>query len=171
MDFLGELTMNFILRGTQDRFVVTIVYARCSVLERLELWENLEAMAGKNFNTIVDETEKLGGFPVTQSEIHDFIQCIDGVTFMNILPESEVHHLIRRGSDHAPLYVLCNSDQVHVSGSPFTIMYVKLKRLKAVISVLSKEAFGNIFQRIATLEDVIKDKEIQFEMAPADTNR
>ncbi|KAH0673958.1 hypothetical protein KY290_013890 [Solanum tuberosum] len=60
---------------------------RCSVLERLELWENLEAMAGQNypwlvggdFNTIVDETEKLGGLPVTQSETHDFIQCIDGV--------------------------------------------------------------------------------------------
>ncbi|KAH0699317.1 hypothetical protein KY284_013532 [Solanum tuberosum] len=50
-------------------------------------------------------------------------------------------------------------------------MHVKLKRLKAVLSLLSKEAFGNIFQRIATLEDVIKDKEIQFEMAPTYTNR
>jgi len=28
-DTIQQLTMNFSLRGTQDRFVVTVVYARC----------------------------------------------------------------------------------------------------------------------------------------------
>ncbi|KAG5591653.1 hypothetical protein H5410_042167 [Solanum commersonii] len=84
-DNIQQLTINFRLRGTQDIFVVTVVYARCNALERLELWENLETMAGQNypwliggdFNTTVDETEKLGGLPVTQSETHNFIQCVN----------------------------------------------------------------------------------------------
>ncbi|KAH0642755.1 hypothetical protein KY289_033729 [Solanum tuberosum] len=51
-----------------------------SALERLELWEQLEEIAenstiswlvGGDFNTIMDEDEKLGGLPVTQMEIAD----------------------------------------------------------------------------------------------------
>jgi len=34
----------------------------------------------------------------------------------------------------------------------------------------SKKTFGNVFQQIATLEDVIKTKEIQLEMAPTESN-
>ncbi|KAG5599687.1 hypothetical protein H5410_031057 [Solanum commersonii] len=42
------------------------VYARCSAIERLELWEDLEFIA-----------KKLGGLPVTQVETQDFTQCIN----------------------------------------------------------------------------------------------
>ncbi|KAG5605761.1 hypothetical protein H5410_027253 [Solanum commersonii] len=31
--------------------------------------------------------------------------------FMNFLPTSEVHHLTRRGSDHAPLHVICSTEE------------------------------------------------------------
>lgn len=28
--------------------------------------------------------------------------------FMDLFPNSKVHHLIREGSDHAPLYLVCS---------------------------------------------------------------
>lgn len=31
--------------------------------------------------------------------------------FMQLLPNSEVHHLIRQTSDHASLHVICNASQ------------------------------------------------------------
>lgn len=31
--------------------------------------------------------------------------------FLQILPNSEVHHFIRQGSDHAPLHVVCDATQ------------------------------------------------------------
>ncbi|KAK4706364.1 hypothetical protein R3W88_034059 [Solanum pinnatisectum] len=84
-DTTQQLTMNFKISGTQDRFDVTTIYARCSALERLELWEDLECMTsqscpwlmGGDFNTIVDDSEKLGGLPVSNLETQDFIQCIN----------------------------------------------------------------------------------------------
>ncbi|KAH0642252.1 hypothetical protein KY289_033226 [Solanum tuberosum] len=69
-DTMQQLTMQFQLRGRDACFRVTTVYARCTALERLELWDDLEHIAaqtnspwlvGSDFNTIVDESEKLGG--------------------------------------------------------------------------------------------------------------
>lgn len=31
--------------------------------------------------------------------------------FLQLIPNSEVHHLIRRGSDHTPLHVVCDASQ------------------------------------------------------------
>jgi len=31
--------------------------------------------------------------------------------FLELFPSSEVHHLIRQGSDHAPLHLICNSEE------------------------------------------------------------
>ena len=53
---------------------MTAVYARDNVLERLELWEDLENAAegnqlpwivGGDFNVITNEEEKLGGLTVS----------------------------------------------------------------------------------------------------------
>ncbi|KAH0666246.1 hypothetical protein KY285_027452 [Solanum tuberosum] len=235
--------MQFQLRDRDDCFRVTTVYARCSALERLELWEDLEHIAaqpsspwlvGGDFNTIVDESEKLGGLPVTQHEMADFAACINVCAlnelkfvgscytwwngriendcifkrldrvlgnneFMQLLPNSEVHHLIRQGSDYAPLHVMCDDSQEQVvkpfrflnfwtkhkdfmkiveeswieeiTGSPFFIVHSKLKRTKTTLSKWSKETFGNIFQKIATMEDVVKTKEVQLEISPTIENR
>ncbi|KAH0650564.1 hypothetical protein KY284_030476 [Solanum tuberosum] len=57
------------------------------------------------------------------------------------------------------------------TGSPFAILHMKMKRLKVVLTQWSKATFENIFQKIDTLEDVIKEKEIQLEMAPTEANK
>ncbi|KAK4730439.1 hypothetical protein R3W88_023427 [Solanum pinnatisectum] len=92
-DTTQQLTMNFKISGTQDRFDVTTVYARCSALERLELWEDLECMTsqscpwlvGGDFNTIVDDSEKLGGLPLEDAELSK--SNVDLKRFMKIEEE------------------------------------------------------------------------------------
>lgn len=74
--------MRFIKGG--QHFLVTSVYARCSALKRLELWEELETIDSDNipwliegdFNVILNEEEKLGGLDFTQQEAMDFAQCM-----------------------------------------------------------------------------------------------
>lgn len=63
------------LRGSNECFNIIAMYTRCSTLERLELWNDLENVAKQNhiswpvrgdFNTIVEEANKLGGLLVAQ---------------------------------------------------------------------------------------------------------
>lgn len=118
--------------------------------------------------------------------------------FLEAFP-SEVQHLIRQGSDHAPLHVICNTEKEHAIkpfrflnfwtkhpqfneiiqqnwmidfvGCPFLEFHAKLKRVKRALIKWSREVFGNIFQEIATIEDVIKVKEAQLEILPSADNR
>lgn len=73
--------MEYKFRGGNDIFKVVVVYARFSALEILELWEDLKKIADNthipwlvrgDFNTIIDESEKLGGLLITQQEAVDF---------------------------------------------------------------------------------------------------
>uniref|UniRef100_M1AL69 RNA-directed DNA polymerase (Reverse transcriptase); Ribonuclease H n=1 Tax=Solanum tuberosum TaxID=4113 RepID=M1AL69_SOLTU len=119
--------------------------------------------------------------------------------FLEEFPSSEVHHLIRQGSDHAPLHLICKSAEeimvkpfrflnfwrkhknfkkivaenwtVEFAGNPFIEFHAKMKKVKKALTGWSKEAFGNIFQQIATMEDVIKVKEDQLEIQPSASNR
>lgn len=78
--------MSLSIKYNNVEFILTAVYARCSVLERLELWEELEYISahhqkpwviGGDFNVVLDEEEKQGGLPFTQLEAMDFAQCIN----------------------------------------------------------------------------------------------
>lgn len=48
----------------------------------------------------------------------------------------------------------------NITGSPFAIVHAKLKKVKSSLSQWSKNTFGNVFQHVATLEDVIKAMEV-----------
>lgn len=61
---IQRLTIRFQLRGPDKCFRLTTVHARCSSLERLELWKDLENIENQsnspwlvdgNFNTVVDD--------------------------------------------------------------------------------------------------------------------
>lgn len=109
-----------------------------------------------------------------------------------------MHHLVRDGSDHAPLNVYCQEDLIpikpfrflsfwtkhqsfkevarksweeEVTGSPFHVMNEKLKRLKVMLSTLSEESNRDFFKKTVTLEDIIRMKEIQLEIDPLEENR
>lgn len=61
--------------------------------------------------------------------------------------------------------------QVDFSGFPFFVLHTKMRNLKKTLAEWSKKEYGNIFIQIATLEDVIKVKEAQFEIDPNPKNR
>lgn len=64
--------------------MVTSVYARCSLLESFELWEELESLDSEgipwlisgDFNVILNEEENLGGLDFTQQEAMNFARCM-----------------------------------------------------------------------------------------------
>lgn len=82
-DSTQQITIKFCIFG--KTFLVTSVYARCTILERLELWKELENMdasnfpwlVGGDFNVILHKEEKLGGLEFTQHEAMNFAQCIN----------------------------------------------------------------------------------------------
>lgn len=41
-----------------------------------------------------------------------------------------------------------------------------MKRTKIALSKWSEKIFGNIFQKIATFEDIVKTKEVEFKIPP-----
>ncbi|XP_059312881.1 uncharacterized protein LOC132064038 [Lycium ferocissimum] len=201
-----------------DKVLVSVVYAKCDIDEREELWEamvelenhqDLPWIIGGDFNVIVSDEEKQGGLPILSHETLDFSTCIQscrlidvgfsGSKFtwwngrieedcifkrldrilvnqqvLDIMPSTTVTHMIRHGSDHAPLHLECNSNAHHIvksfkflnldkssyiygggkgeflatCGNPFYIFHHKLKKLKRAL--------------IATIEDTIKVKELQF---------
>nr|XP_016461422.1 PREDICTED: uncharacterized protein LOC107784758 [Nicotiana tabacum] len=65
---------------------MTFVYAKCSSLERLELWDNLYYLTigmelpwlvGGYFNVVLNEEEKIGGLLVYLPEYEDFAFCVN----------------------------------------------------------------------------------------------
>lgn len=119
--------------------------------------------------------------------------------FQNLFPNIEVEHLIRTGSDHAPLLMSCGQEAMQFvkyfkflnfwtkhdsfkqvvkqnwwadfTGDPFLMFKQKLKRVKAALALWSKATFGDIFKQLAIREDIVRVKEILFEEEPTIQNR
>ncbi|KAG5585342.1 hypothetical protein H5410_045776 [Solanum commersonii] len=75
------------------QFMVTMVYAKCTVVKRLCLWDDLYSighnlslpwMVGRDFNVIMEEDEKIGGLHVYPQEYEDFALCINSCEFVDI---------------------------------------------------------------------------------------
>ncbi|KAH0778495.1 hypothetical protein KY290_004922 [Solanum tuberosum] len=180
------VTIRLKKKGSNDYFRNTAVYARCSALERLELWEQLEEIAenftipwlvGGNFNTIMDEAEKLGGLLVTQTEIVDFVQCTNACALNEIKFKGSSYTWWNGRIEEESIFksidrvVKDSWNGEEINGNPFTVIHSKMKRIKSVLTQWSRRTFGHIFQRIATLEDTIKVMEIQMEITPTAENR
>nr|XP_009794682.1 PREDICTED: uncharacterized protein LOC104241434 [Nicotiana sylvestris] len=69
-----------------QHMMMTFVYAKCSVMERLELWDHLyylekdmefSWLVGWDFNVVLHEDEKIWGLPVHPPEYEDFAFCVN----------------------------------------------------------------------------------------------
>ncbi|XP_059306421.1 uncharacterized protein LOC132057846 [Lycium ferocissimum] len=202
LDTEQSITVKLKFQELNRDMVVTMVYAKCSEVERLQLWDSLYFLASNmtspwlisgDFNVIMNEEEKIGGLPVFPQEYEDFAFCLNSCelhempfkgspftwwngratndcifkrldtiehndSFQNWFGHLEVEHLLRTGSDHAPLLLSCG-DQL------------KLKKLKVALSKWSKVTFNDIFKQLVIREDIVKIKEQLFEENPSEENR
>ncbi|XP_075095162.1 uncharacterized protein LOC142173464 [Nicotiana tabacum] len=181
-----QVTVRVFHHDLGQHMMMTFVYAKCSAMKMLDLWDHLYYLAsdmelpwlvGGDFNVILHEDEKIGGLLVHPHEYEDFAFC-------NMLPTIEVEHLIRTGSDHAPLLMtygvqitnfvkpfrFLNFWTTHATfmdvvrqnweadfiGDPFLMFKQNIKRVKAALSKWSRETFGDIFKQLAILEDIVR---------------
>ncbi|PHU24658.1 Protein TRIGALACTOSYLDIACYLGLYCEROL 1, chloroplastic [Capsicum chinense] len=81
-----QITCRLMNQEGNTEMVVTLVYAKCTQSERLQLWDSLFQIShnfqvpwlvGGDFNVIVNDEEKMGGLPVTEEETTDFNHCIN----------------------------------------------------------------------------------------------
>ncbi|XP_075099289.1 uncharacterized protein LOC142176118 [Nicotiana tabacum] len=242
-NMVQQLTLRLFHTESHVELVLTLIYAKCDAIERIELWDSLYAMArdmdapwlvGGDFNVIWDEEEKFDGLPVSLNEIDDFLQCVNtcnlfdlgfkgsiftwwngraeedcifkrldrclaNLQFQQTFSGIEVQHLSKTGSDHSPMYLKCDIETPPIkkpfkflnfwvehatfkdvvrdnwtadfSANPFIIFNHKLKKLKKTLSLWSKATFGNIFQKIASMEEIVMVHEAEFEANPTGMNR
>lgn len=88
-----QITIHFSEDSRHDNFYVASVYAKCSPVDRKDLWDSLEQInisithpwcIGGDFNVITDPTEKLGGKPHRMYKSLDFINCLDNCGATNV---------------------------------------------------------------------------------------
>ncbi|XP_019232974.1 PREDICTED: uncharacterized protein LOC109213617 [Nicotiana attenuata] len=150
-----QMTMKLTNMDTQISFIVTFVYAKCDPIERIELWDSMFYLArdmtipwlvAGDFNVIWDEEEKFGGLPVSLNETFRFLNFwIKHPTFKDVVKDNW---------------------KVDFVGDPFYMFNQKLKRLKKALTAWSRITYGNIFQKIASLEEVVIVHEAEFERNP-----
>ncbi|XP_070048168.1 uncharacterized protein [Nicotiana tomentosiformis] len=76
-----QVTVRVFHHDLGQHMMMTFVYAKCSAIEGLDLWDHLYYLAsdmelpwlvGGDFNVILHEDEKIGGLPVHPPEYEDF---------------------------------------------------------------------------------------------------
>ncbi|XP_075076678.1 uncharacterized protein LOC142163304 [Nicotiana tabacum] len=215
-NMVQQLTLRLVHTESHVEFVLTLIYAKCDAIERIELWDSLYEMArdmnapwlvGGDFNVIWDEEEKFGGsiFTWWNGRVEEdciferLDRCLANLQFQQTFSGIEVQHLSKTGSDHSPMYLKCDIETPPIkkpfkflnfwvehatfkyvvrenwtadfSANPFIIYNHKLKKLKKALSLWSKATFGNIFQKISSMEEVVMVHEAEFEANPAGMNR
>ncbi|XP_075083574.1 uncharacterized protein LOC142167309 [Nicotiana tabacum] len=146
-------------------------------MDKLHLWDNLYYLAsdmelpwlvGLDFNVIFHEDEKIGGLPVHPPEYEDFAFC-------NMLPTIEVEHLIRTGSDHAPLLMTCGVQTTNFV-KPFRFLNFWTKHATFINVVRQNWEANFIGDQFLMFKqnikrDIVRVKEMLFEEEPTTKNR
>nr|XP_009616442.1 uncharacterized protein LOC104108979 [Nicotiana tomentosiformis] len=195
-DMVQQLILRLFHTETHVELILTMVYAKCDAIERIKLWDSLYAMArdmtvpclvSGDFNVIWDEEETFGGLPVSLDEVDDFRHCINTCnltdlgfkgsiyTWWNGRAEEDLKKSFRFLNfwvKHDSFKdVVCENWHADFTANPFIIFNYKLKKLKKALPTWSKATYGDIFQKIASLEKVVMVHKAQFEEYPTQLNR
>ncbi|XP_059277620.1 uncharacterized protein LOC132031700 [Lycium ferocissimum] len=169
LDTVQVLTLHLSqIDGPQD-ITVSLIYASTDKATRIELWDALYYLStqihnpwqvGGDFNVILNEVEKFGGLPVSFVETEDFLHYLNAL--VNKFPNLEVEHLIKQGSDHAPLLINYKEDSGNIKKS-FRFLNFWVEN-DTFLDVVKQNWVGNF-------EEVVKVHEVEFEQNPSNSNR
>ncbi|XP_019240205.1 PREDICTED: uncharacterized protein LOC109220196 [Nicotiana attenuata] len=138
-----HVTVRVLHHDLGKHMMMTFVYEKCSAMERLELWDHLNYLASD-----MKLTWLVGGdFNVILHEDENIGGLPNWIRTCAIVNDMW-------GADHQ-----------------FCQAFQKLKRMKAALSKWSRETFGDIFKKLAILEDIVRVKEMLFEEEPTIENR
>ncbi|XP_070045254.1 uncharacterized protein LOC142163874 [Nicotiana tabacum] len=200
MDTEQQVTIKLYYQDIGQYIMLTFIYAKCSLPERMELWDNLYFLAsdmefpwvvGGDFNIVLHEYEKIGGGQFTLLNMKTLP--------FNLFSTIGVEHLIRTRSDHAPLFMSCGEQATNIIkpfkflnfwakhetfkevvrqnsisdyiGGPYIMFKQKLKRMKIYLYKWSKETYRDIFKQLSIREDIVKLKEMLLKEEPTVENR
>ncbi|XP_060170642.1 uncharacterized protein LOC132601578 [Lycium barbarum] len=86
MDTDQQKTIKLFLQDKGKDIITTLVYANCDAVERLLLWDNIYSLSSNmkfpwlisvDFIVIMNDEEKIGGFPIYPNEYKDFAFCMN----------------------------------------------------------------------------------------------
>ena len=78
------LTCDISSNALPSNIRISVIYAKCSIRERVPLWDYIRSLASTNmpwivggdFNTIVNSDERIGGCAPNLTSMEDFANCI-----------------------------------------------------------------------------------------------
>ncbi|XP_059291227.1 uncharacterized protein LOC132044740 [Lycium ferocissimum] len=183
MDSPQQITLKLFLQYLNQHFIATLVYAKCNASERIEKdgGNPIQPQDVEEFAFCINSCEleevKFKGSPFTwwngRADEECIFERLDRMLVNSPLLDNfgntEVEHLARTGSDHAPL--LCGGWSTWEHEDPFINFKCKMKKLKAVLSKWSREVFSDIFKQMIIREEIARLKEDLFEENPSQVNR
>ncbi|XP_059294444.1 uncharacterized protein LOC132047414 [Lycium ferocissimum] len=120
-----------------------------------------------DFNVITDDNDIYGGNPVSLNEVEDFRHCITTCNLTDLGYKGSIFTWWNgRGAEH-----LQDNWETYVNANSFYVFNSKLKNLKKVLTAWSRSTYGDIFQQITNMEEVIKAHETIFDVDPSYANR
>ncbi|XP_070041117.1 uncharacterized protein [Nicotiana tomentosiformis] len=152
-DIEQQVTVRVFHHDPGQHMMMTFVYAKCSAMERLDLWDHLYYLAsdmelpwlvGGDFNG-TKEFHSHGGMgdPMLSVYSRDWI----GVFF----------RFLNFWTKHATFIDMVRQNwEADFIGDPFLMFKQNIKRVKAALSKWSRETFVDIFKQLAILEDIVR---------------
>ncbi|XP_031287891.1 uncharacterized protein LOC116146622 [Pistacia vera] len=209
----------------EENLFISFIYAKCSCIERRDLWQSLELVDSKedpwlvvgDFNVFREDSERVGGHPRPIMSMEEFNNCIDhcglldmqvmgrrlswcngheghtrswarldraliNIHYANRFPSACFEYLNRKTSDHCPMLIHVQKQEVGYGPHPFRFqnMWVthtdfrrcveevwkeptifvglrrlaeKLKKTKLALRAWNKKVFGQVGQNIKELEE------------------
>lgn len=112
-DLVHHLTLRLFDTKSNKEFILTLVYAKCDPIERIELWDTLYALAsdmsspwlvGGDFNVIWDEEKKFGGIPVSLNEVDNFRHCMNTCNLFDMGLKGSIYTLWNGRADEECIF-------------------------------------------------------------------
>ncbi|XP_027158250.1 uncharacterized protein LOC113759869 [Coffea eugenioides] len=157
----GEETCNAAMTLNLDQ--VAILEQSCQMAERQQLWEGLlQDKPGQgpwyvvgDFNLVLSSSEKKGGRQFRPAEG----LCALRLTMLSFSSRSRLELLL--GVDRSDLDVVMTAWQLEVSGSPFSVVWGKLRNVSPALHIWNKQVFGDVFENVKKGEEVVAAVELR----------